>query len=604
MSDKISVLTKQLYDSTPDNIIGVGYGYKTKQGNLTNEKSIIFYVETKKPVSELDPSEILPSTVNLDQDNFITDVQSVSIPQLVPNSNSNCYVAQDTSSDVHRETRQYLQGGLSASLYAFPYLYAGTLGAIVKDNEDGSLVALTNAHVALFNSDKSFINSQKDTGNVPDLATFNIEDEISSLFSQAGLLDLRGPAFGHVKRYAHLLNNGNDATNLNKNYVDAALVSIDSLSRLNPSFPDSYGTVLGFNGNQFLPNSYNLKIATTAEINQILNIPQSYQLAKSGRSTGMISTDNGCTFTVVASNLTVEVFYIDSNFNTSNSPKIVFEDAIEIAYTAQQNFTNPITGMQQTFNAPNIVYPGDSGSIVYANVNGIPKIIGLVFAGGNQNFNGLNYGPLQFNRGILCRIDKVCEILNVSALEDSDFNSPVINPSSNWTYITQSALTTANNPTIIVDNRKYWQVGLTNAGADAVYVTYIPEPEPTPSVTASVSASLTPSLTPSVSVSSSIGATPTPTPTPTLSVTPTNSASSICCIVGDFEFDLQCTPTPSPSQSFSPTPSISDSATPTPTPTPSLSLSNTPTPTPSPSLSNTPTPSESTTEPPTEAPYL
>lgn len=611
MNDKISTITQQLYDSTPDNVIGVGYGLKTKQGIETSARSIIFYVEKKKPLSELDPSEILPSSVNVDGESLLTDVQARTVPQLI----GSCFNALDATSDENRQNRSSLQGGISISLDTLSTPYAGTLGAIVRDNEDGSLVALTNAHVALFAMDRGFINGDKDLINYPDLATWNAENKG---FAQSGAIDGWGPTFGHVKRYAPLLGNP-----LGANTVDAALISIEDIARITTAVPNEFYTVLGYldpGASSRTTQAPLLQIASSQELQTLFTSSGQIYINKSGRSTGYIgssvfSNSPGCNIKLGSTNIALQVGFIDSNFQSST---LLFTNVVEILYDSYQTFNDPNTSIPYSFPRENVVVPGDSGSVVYTYINSVPKIIGLIFAAGSFGFPSTGVAPLDWNIGFFIPIDAVCNALNISAITDPTDTS--LNPESNWIYITQSGQ--SDQPTITIGGSKYWQVGMTNAGADSVYVTYSPPVSPTPSPSISVSSSVpvTPSVTPSISVSASVGSTPTPTPTPTMSVTPTNSASSICCVVGDFEFNLVCEVTPSPTQSAtptptptqtptpsitaSPTPSVTSSITPSPSisqsPSPSVSVSMSPSP--SISMSPSPSPSESPTEPPTEAP--
>lgn len=613
MNQQIADAAKQLYESTPDNVIGVGFGLKTKKGLETNAQSLIFYVQEKKSLDQLNPSEILPEYVNIDGTQYLTDIQCITRPQLV----SSCYTANDATSADHRSSRTFLQGGISISLDTLSVPYAGTLGAIVRDNEDGSIVALTNAHVALFNMDRAYINSQKNLMSSVDLANWNTENKG---FAQAGAIDGWGPTFGHVKRYAHI-----DPSSL-VNKVDAAIVSISDLSKITTNIPDEFYTVLGYRDPGQPPSSIRtnvaplFNIASSADIETIisgLSVSPIQSIAKSGRTTGYImsralsNSTEDCYLQINGWHAVLEVGFINSNFSTEI---VTFNDVLSIRYSDISVFNSPIDGIPYAFPRENIVVPGDSGSIVYAYINGVPKIIGLIFAAGSYVFPGTLTAPLDYNIGYFVRIDKVCEALNISAIDN--LSNITVNPESNWTYITQSG--PSDDSTITIGGSKYWQVGMTNAGADSVYVTYSPPVSPTPSPSVSVSSSVpvTPSVTPSISVSTSVGATPTPTPTPTMSITPTNSASSLCCIVGDFEFDLVCEITPSPTQSATqtptPTPSISASSTPPPSPSasppPSPSASPPPTPSPSPSASpppspSPPLPSPSPTEPPTESPY-
>lgn len=87
-------------------------------------------------------------------------------------------------------------------------------------------------------------------------------------------------------------------------------------------------------------------------------------------------------------------------------------------------------------------YNGDSGSALIADFSGEKKIIGLVFAGNDYT-------------GAACRIDKVSELLNISAWNGESVNYSDI---SNIEEITIDGL--SDDEYIISSGKTYWQVGL------------------------------------------------------------------------------------------------------------------------------------------------
>jgi hypothetical protein len=48
ITDEIKKIIEELFNATPSDV-GVGYGTKIKNGEMTNEESIIFFVPKKLP---------------------------------------------------------------------------------------------------------------------------------------------------------------------------------------------------------------------------------------------------------------------------------------------------------------------------------------------------------------------------------------------------------------------------------------------------------------------------------------------------------------------------------------------------------------------------
>ena len=53
----------ELANHSSDNCTSIGFGYKEVNGQLTNEKAIIFRFKEKKPIEDLLPNEIIPTTI-------------------------------------------------------------------------------------------------------------------------------------------------------------------------------------------------------------------------------------------------------------------------------------------------------------------------------------------------------------------------------------------------------------------------------------------------------------------------------------------------------------------------------------------------------------
>jgi hypothetical protein len=108
---------------------------------------------------------------------------------------------------------------------------------------------------------------------------------------------------------------------------------------------------------------------------------------------------------------------------------------------------------------PYPAWAGDSGSTLIANIGGIWKIVGLVFAGDGMPYNppvtGLNY-EIASSMGLACRIDHVASQLGIKAWTGSI--APVVDEN---TIVYKTVSGSSSNSTLICSGSTYWQVGLT-----------------------------------------------------------------------------------------------------------------------------------------------
>ncbi len=167
-------------------------------------------------------------------------------------------------------------------------------------------------------------------------------------------------------------------------------------------------------------------------------------------------------------NLILQVSYGRTIYN----PDLVFADQILIGYGDKWFPEPPEPGEPPDPNPGSSlgpIRPGDSGSIVLADFNGVLKIVGLVFAGSDIS-------------GIMNRIDHVMRLLNLEALGSGSMASN--NPPSNWSFIDlpspyhQRGSNTAS-ATITHNGLKYWECGKLPNG-NTKYVTYTSRPSPSP----------------------------------------------------------------------------------------------------------------------------
>jgi hypothetical protein len=137
--ETITSKTQELYDSTPENIVAVGYGRKFKDGVMTSDMSIVFGVTEKKPLSEIPSSELIPSEIEVDGENLLTDVVEWQIPKLLVDCPASFYTWQ-TVPPPNRGLIRPIVGGISITNFTSLSGYAGTLGFVAVDNQTNSLV--------------------------------------------------------------------------------------------------------------------------------------------------------------------------------------------------------------------------------------------------------------------------------------------------------------------------------------------------------------------------------------------------------------------------------------------------------------------------------
>ena len=414
-TEEIKNKLNELYQNTPD-YVGVAYGYKTVQGIETSEKSIVFTVPKKKPLSEIPLEEHLPESVDINGVVYKTDI--IEISEVVtmtdsvvcndPSIDPSCYTWSPLGSvsPSNRNTLRPLVGGISLTSQN-QLGTVGTLGLIVVDSESQKLVGLTNNHVVV--KDASYTNERNLSGVIvneyKDIAYQNGESSIPNI----------GNVIGEVVRYVPI------KSQPQLNTVDGALVSLSANTLSNvESFKQ-----LGINYLQPMP------FATTNEINSLIVTPRT--ILSSGRTTGAKTGNCGIKIKLLGATQNVGSYPLQGVGRT-----VTFNDLIVF------------TRLSETCNYP--IYHGDSGSVLIADFNGTYKIIGLNFAGSSQ-VEGSSTDIGQY--GFACRIDNVAFELGIESWDGNSVNAittvnKILTPNG------------SNNKTIIVDGKTYWQVGLSN----------------------------------------------------------------------------------------------------------------------------------------------
>ena len=464
-NENIKKLTKEINNNTSEDIVSVSYGLKIVDGKLTDEKSVIYTVKEKKPLSEIPEKDLIPKKLTIDGEEISTDViEGIIKPHGYALCESDFYEWMSIPPSNRNQFRP-LKGGVSTTNLTALSNYVGTLGFIAVDNDTNSLVAVSNNHVYV--QDAFFTSERNPLGVLTDSFT-----ETGHTISQPNEVGNSGVQnkIGILKKYQPL-----DI----QNDIDVAVCAIDDLSLIdvNESWKQE-----GITGMTSPP-----RFATTQEIDDLLNDSRT-QYYSAGRTTG--AKGEGVTKLLnYASNSSI---YISYNLQGNDQP-IYMNDTFELIASGS---TTPQGDM--------CYYPsygGDSGSAVLSIINGEWVIVGIIY-GGRYVYNsndplGEGISPVQT---LCCRIDNIANSLNISAWDgtlNNINNSDNINPEI---YVISG---TTSDKSIEVSGNTYWQMGL----VDSVNYPANIEPSPTPST----------SVTPTPTVSNTQTPTPTVTPTPTTS---------------------------------------------------------------------------------------
>lgn len=417
--DNLQKYIENLYLETPETIHGISLGYKIKDGVTTDKLCITFFVPKKLEEKDLDNQYIIPKSIIIDGIEYLTDVVESKMPVSI-----GCFNWQasplPTELVQHRSRQRPLKGGIIISNYTDLYnpiknsIVKGTLGLICVDKDSDSFVGLTNAHVIIKDP---FVPSNQDVKGL----FYNILPDKKIIQYTEPNINVTNDDIGNIRKFYPI---SKSATN----YIDAALISIKEFVP-NTSTPILSQTEswrqLGLNYNN------PMEFASTQEINNLLSSPK--DIYSAGRTTGPKGSD--CPLEIT---------------NLLSSYSIIYE---EQGSPVSVSFSNCIT-FKYKDNSLWSTAPGDSGSILIANFNGIWKIIGLVFAG---DTNG--------NYGVACRIDTIANKLNLEPWLNGNKNY-VQNYKTLLTNFDDAALSMGPsdsnlwNVTQTISGNKYWYAGL------------------------------------------------------------------------------------------------------------------------------------------------
>lgn len=278
LRDKINSLN--LLNEFP-NIDGYSISLKERQNKITDELCVQFYVREKKTLDELKPEEILPANLSAFDIEIITDVKQQDAIYLendasdindVPISTNTGSPDEELSllTTVNYFKYRPLLGGISSAHINGD----ATLGMLVRDNTDNSIVAVSNNHVygvSQISGLSAFVSVNRNASNVKTASPGKIN--FNPYASQyAGIDDI-----GKYKRGASFIlpNQGSTQWNI----IDCALSTLTDYNLIAPLSTQ----IIGFK----YPGPY--KFASTEEINSlVVSTSPNYQapIFRSGRTNG------------------------------------------------------------------------------------------------------------------------------------------------------------------------------------------------------------------------------------------------------------------------------------------------------------------------------
>jgi len=360
---------------------------------------------------------------------------------------------------ANRGTVRPLKGGVSitSTSHSTPFTNAGsvgTMGLICQDSASGALVGLTNNHVvirdAYYTSQRTYVNPQNEYDLIDSTSTIE-----GDYVYQTGEIQPTNPGgvyeIGRVLRYVPLYTSSSIVSNPSLvNKVDAAMFSLYCTSSIGGlqviNFTSSFQQ-LG------LAYTSSMPFASTAEIDNLIN--NNYEFYSSGRTTGPKGSPGTLCPLRFFSYTSFPISYPLQGVPTTS----YFTDVIAYVKPSDSASYNPSTVNANTQICSYPVWGGDSGSTLIANIGGVWKIIGLVFAGNGVPYNpsvtGLSY-QVASTMGFACRIDQVASQLGIKAWTGSI--APVVDHS---TIVYKTVSGSSSNSTLTCSGSTYWQVGLT-----------------------------------------------------------------------------------------------------------------------------------------------
>lgn len=426
----INQIIQNEFESGRKDLVSVGYGFKLKNGERTGELSLVFRFKKKKPLSELNDDEIIPKTITLSGETYSTDIIEGVVGSIAYQyCPSSTYWWQQWPPTVpNRYYTRPLKGGISITNFSKMANSVGTLGFIAVDNDTNSLVGVTNNHVIILDAWYASLRPPQNGKTNAYLDRVTQPNEFTGNNPGYGF----SFSIGYVKKYVPITGL---TTPITYNKADAALCTLNQTD----IDPLTSFQIVGMTG-----WTQPMEFATTAEIDNLL-ISDPF-LFSAGRTSG--AKGEG------VSKLLIQTL------NTTSSLEY-YKQGIEIPayFTRCIEFIMSSSTTTQGNYCYDPIYAGDSGSALCAEINGVRKIIGLVFAASylpSASAPGTN-GPYadRYLTGFANRIDDVASLLNISAWTGQTVNYTNLNTTESVCLSTN-----ASDKFVVLSGKTFWQLGL------------------------------------------------------------------------------------------------------------------------------------------------
>jgi len=415
-NEKLQELTLSINQSTSEDVVSVGYGFKTVDGKLTNEKSLVYTVNQKKDLSEVPESEIIPSEITHEGETFKTDViEGIVKPQGYGMCDASFYGWQ-TVAPTNRDQHRPLIGGCSVTNFGKLPGFVGTLGFIAVDNETNTLVGVSNNHVLV---NDAWITVERD----PLSLWTNVLNDPVTQPNEPGKSNISFE-IGQVRKYVPL--------NSPTNYVDCALTTIEDWGLIDPN--------VSWRQHNITSMTTAPRFATTNELDEFL-LEDNRHYYSAGRTTG------GKGEGVIK--LLREQFAASITINYNKQG---------VSTATKMNDTFVLMASGNTTPAGDTCYfpssGGDSGSAIltYNEPTNEWLIVGLLYGG-----TYVNDGDNQMAIRSLCnRIDRIVNELDIRAW-DGTFNGIQQLQGGEMVHVLPGL---SQQKTIMSGGKRYWQVGI------------------------------------------------------------------------------------------------------------------------------------------------
>ena len=293
------------------------------------------------------------------------------------------------SNDVNQQTGAIV-GGASMSNHEAHAGNLGTLGFIAQDIRTGAVVGLTNAHIAVSGGIGRLILEDTNYTADSELPNSNLGTKIQWPWISSGSNEtqIANATKGFVWR-SNLMINTTTPTDSMRNTTDATVLYLNDGTFDANSFKQFKSEVI----------SANPSFCTTEELDNL--VVNGNDLFAVGSRTGAKGSDvdyvNGIKLKAIAVNQSIN-FPVGSDVNEMGYVSV--HDVIKYAAfdSTTEEYSDGDSDLGPTI--PHASSGGDSGSAVYANIDGEWKIAGLNFASTG-------------NSAYFCRIDNIAELLDI-----------------------------------------------------------------------------------------------------------------------------------------------------------------------------------------------